>query len=70
MCHDKDSELRHVSIVQKENEPNQINMLTQQIEELRQRVSELEDKMYLIEIRSDLLQSSEERYYNSLGEDE
>lgn len=70
MCYDNDSELRHASIIQKEDEPNQIDILTQQIEELRQRISELEDKMYLIECRSDLLQSSEERYYNGLGEDE
>ena len=45
-------------------------LLTEQIEVLRRRVSELEDKMNLIESRSDLLQSSEERYYSSLGEDE
>ena len=70
MCYDKDSELRHSSIIQEEAKPTQIDMLTQQIEELRKRVSELEDKMDLIESRSDLLQSSEERYYSNLGEDE
>ena len=70
MCYDNDSESRHSSIIHKEDEPNQIDILTQQLEELRQRVSELEDKMDLIESRSDLLQSSEERYYNGLGEDE
>ena len=48
----------------------QIATLTKQIEERRKRVCELEDKMDLIECRSDLLQSSEERYYSSLGEDE
>lgn len=70
MCYDNDSKLRHASIIQKGDESNQIEVLTQQIEELQKRVSELEDKMYLIECRSDLLQSSEERYYNDLGEDE
>lgn len=70
MCHDNDSKLRHASIIQKEDEPNQIDILTQQIEELRKRVCKLEDKMDLIECRSDLLQSAEERYYSSLGEDE
>ena len=63
MCYDNDSKLRHASIIHEEDEPSQIDMLTQQIEELRQRVRELEDKMDLIECRSDLLQQSEERYY-------
>lgn len=55
-----------------ESRPSSIRVdtLTKQIEELRKRVCELEDKMDLIECRSNLLQSTEERYYSSLGEDE
>lgn len=63
-------QMRTESIIQTEHDSNQIDVFTQQIEELQQRVRELEDKMYLIESRSDLLMDSEERYYNSLGEDE
>ncbi len=38
--------------------------LVRYIDKLEDRISELEEKMVLIEDRSDLLQSSEERYYN------
>lgn len=70
MCHDKDSELRHSSIIQEEAKPTQIDMLTQQIEELQKRVRELEDNMYLIKCRSNLLQPAQARYYSRFSEDE
>lgn len=41
-----------------------INKLVNYIDKLENRISELEQEMALIEDRSDLLQSSEERYYN------
>ena len=40
-----------------------INKLVRYIDKLEDRIAELESKMILIEDRSDLLQSSEERYY-------
>lgn len=44
--------------------PETICILIKYIDTLEQRITELEQKMNLIEDRSDLLQSSEERYYN------